>query len=46
MDLNSFEPESRQVPARADGIFFFGQPAEMPEGWVAPENGASEFREV
>jgi hypothetical protein len=28
-------------------LFFFDQPAEMPEGWVAPETEpASEFREI
>jgi hypothetical protein len=28
-------------------LFFFEQPAEMPEGWVAPEaEKESEFREV
>ncbi len=44
--LNPIEPETRQFLREQMELFFFARPAEMPEGWVAPENGASEFREI
>jgi Fe-S cluster biosynthesis and repair protein YggX len=45
--LNPVEPETRQFLREQMELFFFGQPTEMPEGWVAPEAEAeSEFREV
>ncbi len=45
--LNPVEPETRQFLREQMELFFFGQPAEMPEGWVAPEaEKESEFREV
>ena len=43
--LNPVEPEARQYLREQMELFFFGQPAEMPEGWVAPE-AESEFREI
>lgn len=45
--LNPVEPETRQFLREQMELFFFGQPAEMPEGWVAPEQQPeSEFREI
>lgn len=46
--LNPVEPETRQFLREQMELFFFGQPAEMPEGWVAPESAEpeSEFREI
>jgi Fe-S cluster biosynthesis and repair protein YggX len=45
--LNPVEPETRQFLRGQMELFFFDQPAEMPEGWVAPETEpASEFREI
>jgi Fe-S cluster biosynthesis and repair protein YggX len=45
--LNPVEPETRQFLREQMELFLFGQPTEMPEGWVAPEVEAeSEFREV
>jgi Fe-S cluster biosynthesis and repair protein YggX len=45
--LNPVEPETRQFLREQMELFFFGQPAEMPQGWVAPEQQPeSEFREI
>lgn len=45
--LNPVEPETRQFLREQMELFFFGEGAAMPEGWVAPEAEAeSEFREV
>jgi Fe-S cluster biosynthesis and repair protein YggX len=45
--LNPVEPETRQFLRGQMELFFFDQPVEMPEGWVAPETEpASEFREI
>ncbi|HET9658829.1 MAG TPA: oxidative damage protection protein [Thermomicrobiales bacterium] len=45
--LNPVELETRQFLREQMELFFFDQPAEMPEGWVAPDEEAkSEFREV
>ena len=46
--LNPVEPETRQFLREQMELFFFDQPAEMPEGWVAPETeeAPSEFREM
>jgi len=43
--LNPVEPETRQFLREQMEVFFFGEGAAMPEGWVAPE-AESEFREV
>ncbi len=34
--LNPADPETRQILRREMEEFFFGENAQMPEGWVAP----------
>lgn len=45
--LNPAEPETRQYLREQMELFLFDQPAQMPDGWVAPDTEAvSEFREI
>ena len=39
--LNPADPETRQILRDQMEEFFFGEDAQMPEGWVAPGAGAS-----